>query len=242
MTDTAPTPTPSIIAKDYAWVTHHLISLALVGILTIGGIYGVESLIAKHDSQNSAKYEAILAAQTQQTQTLQKQLQADEEQSAQIEAQLLAQNSQLAQQISARNQAVVAQVKSDATLSTQDAAARLSQQTNATAGEVTAQGNNVTIDLPITRAVVSALDELPVVQANLDDTQKQLVNETTIATNAQTDATDAKKVIAAQVTQMADADKACKADIATVKAQARKSGLKWFLIGLVTGLVGGHVK
>src|SRR4029077_15528750 len=123
----------------------------------------------KHDIQNSAKYEAIFAAQTQQTQILQKQLQADEEQSAQIEARLLAQNSQLAQQISARNQAVVAQVKSDATLSTQDAAARLSQQTNATAGEVTAQGNNVTIDLPITRAVVSALDELPVVQANLAD-------------------------------------------------------------------------
>lgn len=231
MTTETTSPITSTLAKDYAWVIHHLLSLAIVGVLVIGGVYGTESLIAKHDVQNSAKYEAILATQTQQTQTLQKQLSTDEANWAQVEAQLLAQNAQLTKQITARNQAVAIQVQTDATLSATDAAARLTTQTHAAPGEVLASGNDVTIDLPITRAIVSDLDQLPVVQADLTDTKTQLANETVVATNAQTDAIDAKKVIAAQVTQMADADKACKADIATVKAQARKSKWKYLLFG-----------
>jgi hypothetical protein len=220
-----------VIGKDWSWVLSHLLALIVVGGLIIGGVYGVESLIARHDSATASKYSAILAAQTTATQILQKQLQADEEQSAQIEAQLLAQNSQLAQQISARNQAAATQVKTDATLSAADSANRITVQTKAGPGEVTAQGNDVVLDLPITRAVVADLDELPVVEANLTDTQKQLANETTVATNAQSDVADAKKVIAAQVTQMADADKACKAQITTLKSQNRKNTWKHLLLG-----------
>jgi hypothetical protein len=235
-TEIVPTIVTSVIAKDWAWLTSHLLALIVVGGLIVGGVLGVEKLVQDHDVANATKYTTLLAQQTQQTQALQKQLQADEAQSAQIEAQLLAQNAQLTKQISARNIAVAAQVKTDATLSTQQAAARLAQQTNASAGEVTASDASVTLDLPITRAVVSDLDELPVVTANLADTTTKLNNETTVATNAQSDLSAADKVITAQTAQMADATKACNAQIAVVKAKARRSKIKSFLVGLGVGL------
>jgi len=238
----AAAPKPAIAVAPTVTTTHHLFTLAIVGVLVIASVYGVEKLIYAHDSQTSAKYNAIVAAQTQQTQILQKQLQTDEASWAQVEAQLLAQNAQLTQQITARNQAVAAQVKNDATLSTQQAAARIAQQTNAAPGEVVASANDVTIDLPITRIITSDLDQLPVAESDLADTTSQLKNETQIATNAQSDATEAKKVVAAQVTQLADQDKACKAEVATVRSDARKGKLKWFFIGVFTGFIGGHLK
>ena len=252
MTDTVtPAPTSvtkpattvqSVIAKDWSWILSHLLALIVVGGLIIGGVYFVENLIAKHDAATSAKYAQILAAQTTATQTLQKQLSTDEASWAQVEAQLLAQNAQLTKQITARNQVTAAQVQTDASLSAQDSATRIAAQTHASAGEVTAQGNDVTLDLPITRVVVASLDQLPAVESDLADTTKQLANETTVAANAQSDVADAKKVIASQTTQLADADKSCKAQIAVVNAKARRGKLKAFFIGAATvlGLWAGH--
>ena len=243
-TETTPTPTPvtSTLLKDWHWLTQHLVALAIVVGLAFGGVYFVENLIAKHDAQNSAQYATILALQTQQTQTLQKQLSTDEANWAQVEAQLLAQNAQLTKQITARNQVTAAQVQTDASLSAQDSATRIAAQTHASAGEVTAQGNDVILDLPITRVVVASLDQLPAVESDLADTTKQLANETTVAANAQSDVADAKKVIASQTTQLADADKSCKAQIAVVNAKARRGKLKAFFIGAATvlGLWAGH--
>jgi hypothetical protein len=232
----APTTISGVIAKDWSWILSHLLALIVIGGMIVGSVYFVENLVSKHDQATANKYSAILAAQTTATQTLQKQLSTDEANWAQVEAQLLAQNAQLTQQISQRNIVVAAQVKTDATLSSQDAAARISSQTKASADEVTAQGNNVILDLPITRVITADLDLLPVAQENLAATQTQLANETTVATNAQSDAADSKKVIVAQQVQLSDADKACKAQIKTVKAQARKGKLKAFFIGLGIGL------
>jgi hypothetical protein len=238
----APTTLSGVIAKDWSWILSHLLALIVVGALVVGGVYGVETLISNHDAQTATKYNAILAIQTTQVQTLQKQLSTDEASWATVEAQLLAQNAQLTQQISARNQVVAAQVKTDATLSAQDSALRISQDTKAAAGEVTAQNNNVVLDLPVTRTVVADLDMLPAVQTDLKDTQTQLVNEITVATNAQADTADAKKVIAAQTTQLVDADKACQAQIKAVNAKARRGKLKAFFIGAATvlGFWAGH--
>ena len=221
----------STVSKEWNFITHHLISVALVGVLTLGGIYGVESLVARHDEKNRTETNAILAAQTLQTKNLMDQFQVSEARHAQIETQLLAQNAQLAVSISARNQAVAVQVKTDATLSAQDAAARIARQTNAGPGEVTASNDMVSIDIPVTRRITASLDELPVANANLADTQTQLKNETTIAEQAKSDVAGQKTVIASLQTQMTDADKACKADIKTLKAQNRKRNIRYFLFG-----------
>lgn len=232
----------SALAGEWKWFTQHIILLAIIALLIFGGVYGVESIISNHDAARAAQDSAILAQQTATTKALQQQLQSDEAQWSQVQLQLVAQNAALTKEIDSRNQQIAQLVKTDATLSAEQAASKISIDLQAEPGEVTASGNNVSLDLPSARRVTSSLDELPVVQANLTDTQKQLTNETTVATNAQADAAQEKQVIASQTAQLADADKTCKAQIASVKADARKGKIKSFLLGAATVLMAlaGH--
>ena len=228
MAELTPTDT-SITTKlsaDLAWARHHLFLMAVVLVLTFAGIYGVLNLVARDRAANDSKWQAILAAQTAQFTEENKKRDAENAASKQ---EIL----QIAQSIANRNTQVAQQVKTDATLSAQEAAQRLTQQTKAQPGEVTAQGSNLLVDLPISRGIVTALDLLPAAQADLTDTQKQLAAQTQISTNLQADVSGLR-------TLNQDQQKACQAQVAAVKAQARKSKLKWFLAGLVTGFVGAR--
>ena len=228
------------ISNDLSWLKHHIILLAIVIILVIGSVYGIESIIAKHDAAISSKDQTILQQQTAQTNMLAEKLQQDEQITAQQNAQLMAMNAQLSSYISKRDKETAIVVQKDATLSAVEAAQKIAEQTKAQPGEVVAQGDNVQLDLSVSRTVAANQDELPAVKADLADTQKQLTSETILYNNSQNDVYDQTELINAMKTQAADADKACKAEISTVKAKARKSKIKWFFIGLVTGVVGGH--
>lgn len=215
------------IKADYSWLTHHLLMLALVGILVIGSVYGVESLIAKHDTAKDAQWKSVVAAD-------QARLATDEANWQQQFQVLSAQNTQLLTAIQARDSALAVQQKKDATLSANDAAQRLAQQTKAAPGEVTAQGNNLLVDLPISRGIVTSLDELFTIRTDLADTKTQLANETTIAGNAQKDLSEQKTANSDQV-------KACAAQVADIKAQARKSKTKIAAIFTVVGIVAARL-
>lgn len=227
------------LKADYSWLTHHLILLAITGVLIISGIYGVESIIVQHDEAAASKYSSILAAQVQQTQVVEKQLASDEEHWTQVEKSLLDQNAQLSKTIATERQQIEVQRKVDATLNAQQAAERLTQQTKASVGEIVANGDNVIVDLPITRGLVSDLDLLDETQVTLAATQTQLANETTIADNAKADSA-AKSTVITNLQAQNDAQvKSCDAQIAVVKAKARRSKLKSFAAGFVAGITLG---
>ena len=229
------------IATDFNYLKHHLILLALVVALAFGGIYGIESLIARHDAVNAQQQQAALAAQVALVQSLQQQISHDEQVYAAQNAALAQTISGLANAISTRDKQNDQQKQKDATLTAQEAAARLSEQTKAQPGEVTAVGTGGSIDLPISRQVVASLDQLTTVTADLADTKTSLANETTIAGNNAAETTGQKQLVGALQTQIVDADKACKAEVASVKADARKSKFKWFLGGFIAGVVTGHL-
>lgn len=228
----------SLLSKEWAWVTSHIISLTLFAAIGVFGVYKVESLAEAHDAKEAALYTSLSAAQTAQNQTLENQLKTDEANWATVQAQLLAQNSQLAQAITQKNQQLAVQVKADATLDAQSAAAKLSQQSDASSGEVTAQNNTINIDIPVARRIVADLDTLPVVQSDLSATQTQLTNETTIASNNAQDAADQKKVVTGLQTQIADDSKACDAKVAAANAKVKKAGIKGFFYGAVAVAAG----
>lgn len=231
-------PPVSVITKDWDWLKTHILLLAVTGIFVVGSVYGVESLIARHDAASTAKYSVLLDTQIQQTQAVEKQLATDEAHWTQVEQTLLNQNAQLSKTIVTENKQVENQRKADATLNAQQAAERLTQQTKAASGEVVASGDNVVVDLPITRSIVSDLDLLVGTQDTLKATQTQLVNETTIADNAKSDAA-AKNTLIMNLKAQNDAQvKSCDARVALVKAQARKGKLKWFVSGVVVGFIG----
>lgn len=233
----ATTETPVTLVTD---IKSHLLAIIVVALLIFGGVYGVDSLIERHDARTDSKYTAILDAQVKQTATLQQQLTTDEAAWSKLQAQLIAQNATLAKEIESRNTQLATQIKADATLSAVQVAAQLVEQTKTTASDITVNGDSISLDLTSARVITQDLDTLPVVQANLANTQTQLKNETTIATNAQSDATNEKAIIVSQTSQLADQTKACNAQIASVKAQARKSKFKWFGLGFVAGFFSAH--
>lgn len=241
-TISASTTTNSAIYNDLKWLWTHLLLLALVAGLILGGVYEVESIIAKHDAANNSKWQSILNTQTAQTQAIQDQLSTDEKNWQQVQADLLAQNTSLAKTITQRDTQTAQQVQNDKNLTSQEAAERLATQTSAQADEVVAQGNNLVVDLPTSTRIIGDLDLLGSVQADLADTKTQLANETTVANNAQANVVEQSKVVATQQVELADATKACDARVAEANAKGRKAGIKGFIIGVATVLIGiaGH--
>jgi hypothetical protein len=232
------------LSKDVQWIITHFVSLILIAALALAGIYGVESLVAKHDEATNNKWQQVLTQVSQDNSNLRQQLTQDEATWAQQNTQAQQTITQLAQSVSARNTQSAQQQKVDVSLDAQQAAARLAAQTSAASGEVTVnnQNNDVDIDLPIARRVVANLDLLPVVQANLADTQKQLTNETTIAQNNAADADKQKQLVTGLTTQLTDAKQACDTQIKAIKAEARKGKIKAFFGGVAAVLLAlaGH--
>ncbi len=93
------------------------------------------------------------------------------------------------------------------------------------------------LSLPVARTINSNLDELVTIKTQLNETENQFALQKKLTDDAMLDAENAKNVIVSQADQMVQAEKVCKDQIAVVKAQARKSKLKWFGVGYVLGLV-----
>jgi hypothetical protein len=237
---TAPTSVVSSIKHDWTWFQQHLLGLVFVALLIGGAVYGVEGIIARHDAANDSKWAAILATQVAQTKTLQAQFASFEQESAARDAQYQATISSRAQNISKRNVAAKQQATVDATLDAAGSAQKLAAQTQASAGEVAVSGNNVVLDLPITRRIVVALDALPVAQADLADTQSQLVAQTALTVDANHNLANSQAVVASFAQQSIDQTKSCNAQIKSIKAKNRRTNIKFFIAGVIVGIFGGH--
>lgn len=238
------------VEKDYAWVKMHiaalLVTFVLIGGSVVGSVYGVESLIAKHDLATEQRYNTALAGEVANTKAAQDALATTIASfNTQLQA-LQAQNAQLAQSVIARNAQTQKQVKIDATLDAQETAQRLATQTSASAGQVQVapNGSDITIALPITRSIVADLDSLQSSQANLVDTQKELDNTNQLFTSSQQVVAAQKTTIDSLTAQNAGQVKACAEEVKTAKAVARKSKAHWFVrgfvVGFITGIFAGH--
>lgn len=239
MTEPAAPVAPDKIKQDWTWVTHHILSLALAAALALGGIYLTESIVARHDAENSTKWNSILQTQAAQTAALQKQIASDEQAAAIRDAAYQKTITQLAQTISVRNAQATQQVKNDATLDAQQAAVRLATQTQAAPNEIVATNDSIVVDLPITRRIVGSLDLLPVAQQNLADTEKQLAAQQGLTADAVADDGKQKQIVSDLQQTVLDQDKTCLAQVKALKAASRKGKLKWFGIGYVAGFISG---
>ena len=243
MTETS-TPTPatnkvSMLFTGWTWLAHHVVLFILAVLICVGAVYATDSIISKRDDQNSTKWNSILQTQTEQTAALQKQIVSDEQASAVRDAAYQKTITQLAQTIGQRNVQNAKQQQIDTTLHFPEAAERLANQTHAAPGEIVVTASGIDIDLPITRSIVSSLDLLPVVQANLADTEKQLAAQQNLTGDAVADDTKQKSLVAALNAQVLDGNKACMAQVTALKAKNRKSKIKIFFVGYVAGFITG---
>jgi hypothetical protein len=152
---------------------------------------------------------------------------------------LTAQNQQLANANTALTAALANQKKSDATIPLPELDTRwASLVPGVSAADVTLSPTGlVQVPQADARATVEKLEEVPVLAA-------ELANETTLEKNDQLvigqqtkNIFDLNTQVTGLQTLQADKDKQCTDQINVVKAQAKKSKIRWFKIGFVAGFV-----
>lgn len=151
--------------------------------------------------------------------------------------QLIAQNTALASAVTARQGALQVQKGTDALLAPSGLVQRLSSLAAAPPESVLAVGDTVVLTQPGAVAVAQTLEEVPVLQANLNDINQINVN----LTKETTSCTNLVAAQAAQVTglktELLDQTTVSKAELAKVKAEGRKSKLRWFGLGFMAGFL-----
>lgn len=148
-----------------------------------------------------------------------------------------AQNTQLQKVIDQRNSALTNQQKADTLLSSSNLATRWISQVGDNGIAATTAGFDVSNTAAI--ATVQTLEQVPVLKQDLKDEQSKEVNLQTDITAANDLVSKGKETAASMALEMQDKDKVCSAQLAVVKADARKSKLKTFFTGVVVGFIGG---
>lgn len=190
----------------------HLVLLGLLLISVACGIYEFDSRRADRADAKTQVAESTLANATAQSGR-------DEAAFHQVLNALTVQNAALTQAISQRESQLAAQKQIDSTASIDDTAKRL--------GGSVIDARNIDLPLDTARGLVSSLDILAATSADL-------VDETKTAANLQAELDSEATVVIDLRTQLDDSAKACAAQVASVKAKARKSKFKWFLGGAAT--------
>lgn len=147
-------------------------------------------------------------------------------------------NKRLQEGIESRDTLLAAQQKKDAELPPSQLADRWQGLVN----DAGIQPNTSGFDVSNTAALatVSKLEQVPVLQQNLKDEQAKSANLQGNVDKANELISQGKIAVNGLQLQLKDQDKSCKAEVAAVKAKARKGYLKAFGIGFVTGYVAGH--
>ncbi len=216
---------------NFDYIKHHILLLVVVALLIFGAVYGIESLIASHDAANATKYAQILQEQEKQTAVLEARLEQQESQWQQQNQTQLALIQKLGASITQRNAQLTQTKQQNSTLSAEEAANTLVKLTGD--NQIKAVDSTVVLDLPAAISTVNTFDSLATLQANYSDVQQQLESERLIADNLQSDVDKQKDVIAAKDAQIAAQAKKYDGDVASLKAEARKSKLKWALFGAI---------
>lgn len=207
------------LETDATWIKSHLITTALILLTAFGSVYGVESLIAKHDAQTESKYSQILTQQTAQT--------AQDE--AALRAVITSAQAAIAQQQQqiTNDQKTIASIK--ATVVTIPAP-QVAQELGGTSPDP----NTVVLPLDKAQTALAAIEELVPLQDQLSAETKIATDESTVVAQQTKDISDLK-------TELTDTQNKDNAALTSCKADARKGKLKWFGIGYIAGFVTGHV-
>lgn len=149
------------------------------------------------------------------------------------------QNSALTAAIAARDKGVQQQQATNATLPPSALASRWATLIGAKAGEITAGSSGITVTEDAALTSVNMIEEVPVLTQDLKDKQTEITNLNTEVNKSELLVTQGQTLVDGLQAQLVDQSKACKIQVQTVTDSAKKSRLKWFGAGFVTGFVTG---
>jgi len=218
----------------FSFGASHLVLIIALGLACFAGVYEFDSrraqaadtkaAIAEAKYEEAAKTNSAVQAQTAQQIAL----------LAQQNLALQSQNTLLAQSLAARRVAESQLPTQNASLTTQDAADKIQGLTN---GKATPNGSDVVLDTPTARTVVSQLELVPLLQADKADLEKRDADFTKEIDN-DVAALDLEKKAHVSDNETCKVQVAAKdAEITKVKADAKRTRNKFFVVGTVIGFI-----
>ena len=211
------TPTDATIATkittDIAWMKHHIILLAVAGILILGGVYGVENLLANRAHEQFLQQQSMLQTLIQQNKQTQEQTQAQINSLTQQNAVITQQFASLAASIASRDAQLFKDREQVKTLPPVQLSAKWGEVGKEPAPSIDTAGNFI-VPLLLAQKSVDALLAMPVLIQDNADLKKQVEQQTTIAEN------NNQKFLSEQKAHESD-NTTCKATVETQKAQIK---------------------
>jgi len=213
-------------------------TLLLVAVAGLGlwfGIGKIDTLIANHDNANLHQATVVAAQQASVNEGLAQQAAFQAAQYKELAAKLDTQNAALVQANTLLATTLAQRQKTDATLPPSALVARWNILVPQAGAQVSPNG----VTLPSVGAVatVQTLEQVPVLQTELSNTNGQLANDEQllVAGKAQND-TLYNEIDGLRV-QITDNSKVCQDQIKVIKDAARKSKFHYFLGGVVATIV-----
>lgn len=231
----------TLVKSDLTWLQRHerliICTLVLVAVVLLGQHWLNNS--AANDKQVANTAAAQLADQKTANTQIAQQVQALATEYQAVVDTVSRQNAALASAVASRNSGLVAQQSQDKTLPLDGVAARWRTLASLDTTDVQPTASGIAVTDNGARQTVSQLEQVPVLVQNLHDEQE-------VSDNRQSQLVSANDVIGGLNTQVSGLqatvkaqDVACKTEIASVKADARKSKWRWFKGGFISGFIGG---
>ena len=221
--------------STYVKAHERLVLAGIAAVLLWFAVGHVESIIAAHDNANLTQAKVVAQSQADKTAALAAQV---EQQSAQYQALATKLDAQNAALVAANTQlatALAQRQKTDASLPPTELANRWAVLVPQAKPTVTATG--LAVDTPGAVATVQQLEQVPVLSAQLGNERTQLESTQKLLGLSQNETTTLSSEVSSLRVQIKDNQTVCNQQIAVVKAEARRSKRRWFIIGFVSGFV-----
>jgi len=227
------------IAESKTWLQKH--TLLIMGVLVIGlSVFVIQKYLDYVVKSDQNKAQIALSQLEAQKASNDKTLAQAQQTLADYKTALdvySKQNAELTAAITKRTSTAVVQQRQDATLTPTALGTRWKELINKPGITETSTGFSVDDDAGL--ATVQQLELVPVLEANLSDEQAKEENDQKELGKASAVIDQGKDLVSGLQLQLTDQDKSCKIQLQTEKDKSRKSRLRWFGAGFVTGFIGG---
>lgn len=225
--------------KVQTWLKAHerLLVVCIVALTSIFCVNKFLDVTAARDKAAANQAAQVLTQQQAINQQLATQVAIAQKNNQDLLVQLTQQNAALRIAQSQRTVVLQQQVQTDKTLPMPDLGNRWAKLASLNPTDITATTQGISVTPQGALDTTTALEQVPVLKANLTDETTQNTNLSTELDSTKSLNTNLVTEVAGLNTQIVDQTKSCKADIASAKAEGRKGKLKAFGYGFVAGVV-----
>ena len=225
------------IATISTYVKAHekLVLAGIAALLLWFAVGHIEGIIARHDNANLQQAQIVAQAQADKTAAIAEQVAQQFAQYQALADKVQVQNAALVQANTELATALAKQQHTDSTLPPSDLVARWNTLVPQAGATVVTDG----VLLPEQGAVstVQALEQTPVLQKQLGNTQDELKNAQGLLTASNGQVITLNTEVGALRVQIVDNSKVCDARVKVESDRVRKARRRWFVIGYVAGFL-----